>query len=387
MKKIAIFGSTGSIGTQAIDIICKNKDKFKVTSLACNNNTEVLLKQIDLLDPEVVFVGNEDKAIDVKRIYPKLKVITSLDELDDLAENGSHHMLLNSLVGIAGLRPTIAAIRGRKEIALANKESLVTGGSFLMNMAKEYGVEIIPVDSEHSAIFQSLCGNKKSQLAKIILTASGGPFRGKTIEELKEVSVEDALKHPNWSMGNKITIDSATLMNKGLEVIEAAVLFDLKPSQIEVVVHPQSILHSAVEYVDGSIIGQLGRPDMRVPISYALSYPDRTELKDKSLDFFSEASNLTFERVNREVFKTIDLALYALENGTSHQIVLNAANEVLVQLFLDKKIKFLDIQKYIDLILKQHQSVDITDVGMILELDRATRNQVVSYIASNIASK
>ena len=287
-------------------------------------------------------------------------------------------MVLNSLMGIRGLLPTYEAILAGKDIAFANKETLVAGGSVIMEAVKARGVKLLPIDSEHSAILQCLDGNSPKQARRLILTASGGPFRGYSLEQLKEVTVEQALNHPKWSMGSKITIDSATMMNKGLEMIEAKWLFDVPQNKIDVVVHPQSIVHSMVEYCDGSVIAQLGKPDMRVPISYALGYPKRIASDSESLDFFGEAANLTFERPDEDTFVCLKLARQAMEDEhSSYAVVLNAANEVLVQLFLEKKIKFLDIQNNIEKMLEKHKPEYRLDIRQILELDENVRREVL----------
>ncbi len=339
MKYISILGSTGSIGTQTLDVVREHADELKVCAITGNNNIELLREQIIEFSPMLCCVMNEEKASALKNILPsnmKTEIMSGMDGLIATAEYEKSEIIVTAVSGMIGLKPTVAAIKKGKTIALANKETLVTGGDYIMNLARQYHAPILPVDSEHSAIFQSLMANDKKSINKIVLTASGGPFRGKTTDLLKNVKVEDALKHPNWSMGKKITIDSATLMNKGLEVIEAKFLFDVEPEQIEVVVHPQSIIHSGVEFCDHSTIAQLGLPDMRVPIQFALFYPKRSYNSYKSLSL-SEIGSLTFEKPDLEVFKCLRLAFDSLKEGGTMPAVLNASNEVCVGLFLDKK--------------------------------------------------
>lgn len=379
MKKIAILGSTGSIGVQALDVVRKDRDNLGVSILSCNKNTEILKRQIEEFKPEVVYVEDKNSALNIKKEFKYLTVLNGENDLKGFLEKGCYDILLNALVGIRGLIPTYYGIRRGKNIALANKESLVAGGRMIMDLARSNNSQIIPVDSEHSAIFQSMQGNKRENLQRVILTASGGPFKDMNLEQLRNVSVKEALNHPNWSMGSKITIDSATLMNKGLELIEAGMLFDLNEDEIDVVIHPQSILHSAVEYIDGSIIGQMGRPDMKVPISYALTYPNRMKMREKPLNFFEEASNLTFLKVNGDVFKTVDLAREAMKRGHSAQIVLNGANEVLVDLFLRGKIGFLQIQESIRRALDNHRDIQGLDIDKVIEIDKQVRREVQGY--------
>lgn len=379
MKKIAILGSTGSIGTQALDIIDRNSDQFKVMVLSCAKNIKMLCAQIEKFRPEIVVVDKEEDALKLSKKYCNIEVLHGMEGLIIAAES-SYDLLLNSLVGMLGLVPTYHAVCKGRDIALANKETLVAGGEIVMAQVAKNNVKMLPVDSEHSAIFQSLQGNKHEQLKKIYLTASGGPFRGYTLEQLEDVTLEQALKHPNWSMGSKITIDSATMMNKGLEVIEAKWLFDVPASKIQIAVHPQSVVHSMVEYVDNSIIAQLGAPDMRVPISYAFGYPNRIENKFEPLDLFGLGANLTFEKPNLKVFRTIAMAYEAIEKGGTYPAFMNGANEALVQLFLEKKIKFIDIQNNIEKIMDAH--VPIYNLGLedILEADRIARNMVYELV-------
>ncbi len=376
MKKIAILGSTGSIGTQALDIIEKNSDKFKATVLSCGSRTEKLSEQIDKFKPEVVVVATEAQAKEISSKHKDVEVLYGDDGLCQAASKGDHEMVLNSLMGIRGLAPTYSAICAGKDIALANKETLVAGGEVIMSAVEKHGVKMLPVDSEHSAIFQCLQGNNKSEVRKILLTASGGPFRGMTLEQLHGVTLEQALNHPNWDMGSKITIDSATMMNKGLEVIEAKWLFDVELDQIQVLVHPQSIVHSGVEYIDGSVITQMGVPDMRTPIALAFTYPNRIENSMEHLDFFGAGANLTFEKPDLETFKCLKLAYDASKAGGSYPVVLNGANEVLVDRFLKKEIGFIEIQQTLEKILNEHKPQYNLSLDDILSIDKEIRNMI-----------
>lgn len=343
-SKISILGSTGSIGTQTLDIVSQNPDDLTVVAMSCGSNIDLFEKQIRKYQPKLVSIGTKELALDLRARLKDMdiQIFYGMDGLIEVACHKDADTVVTAIVGMIGLQPTIAAINAGKDIALANKETLVTAGHIIMPLAREKGVSILPVDSEHSAIFQSLNGERHNKISKILLTASGGPFRGKTLEELENVKLEDALKHPNWSMGAKITIDSATMINKGLEVMEAKWLFDVSLNQVEVVVHPQSILHSAVEFEDGAVIGQMGTPDMRLPILYALFYPNRRTLYADSLDLFKVAT-LTFERPDMETFYGLQLAYDAMSVGGNMPTVFNAANEKAVSLFLHNKIKFLDI--------------------------------------------
>ena len=386
MKKISILGSTGSIGTQALDVIAHNQDKFKVTALSCAKSLPLLCRQIEEFSPEAVAVRDEADAKELADKYKKLEVFWGAEGLKTIASMESCDMVLNSLMGMKGLEPTMAAIESGKDIAFANKETLVAGGQLVMDAVKKHGVAMLPVDSEHSAIFQSLQGNQDNEIRRILLTASGGPFRGYSLEQLEQVSLEQALNHPNWSMGSKITIDSATMMNKGLEVIEARWLFDVPLEKIQVVVHPQSILHSAVEYMDSSVIGQMGNPDMRIPIAYAFSYPERMDLSDvtQPLDLFSLKEGMSFYPADRSVFKTIDLAYEACREGGSCPVVLNGANEVLVDLFLHGKIRFIDIQNFLMQMMEAHQTKRNLDLETILEEDMRGREDVRKLVEKTI---
>lgn len=378
MKKIAILGSTGSIGTQALDIIERNPDKFKAAALTCSTRIEAIREQIKKFSPEIAAVGRKEDRDRLAEEFPDTEIMYGLEGLIAVASCDCD-MVLNSLLGISGLVPTYYAIKAGRDIALANKETLVTGGQLIMSMAWQQGVKILPVDSEHSAIFQCMQGNDNNRIKRILLTASGGPFRGYTAQQLQNVTLEQALNHPKWNMGSKITIDSATMMNKGFEVIEAKWLFDVAPEQIQVLVHPQSIVHSMVEFEDTSVLAQLGLPDMRVPIGYAFSYPDRLEYDFPRLDLF-EAGQLTFEKPDMEVFKCIGFAYDAIREGGSYPVVLNGANEVLVKLFLENRIKFTDIQNTLEEVLNQHNPEYNIDLEGILEADRAARNAVINIL-------
>lgn len=372
MKKISLLGSTGSIGTQCLDIVRENKEEYEVVALTCGSKAELLSLQIEEFNPKLAVVAREEDAVQLSKKHKQVEILWGKEGLIEAAKIDCH-MVVNGLMGMRGLEPTYNAILNGRDVALANKETLVAGGEIVMAAAKEKGIRLLPVDSEHSAIFQCLEGNEGRSINKIFLTASGGPFRGYTLEQLGKVTLEQALKHPNWSMGQKITIDSATMMNKGLEVIEAKWLFDVDVRQIEILVHPQSILHSAVEFEDKSIIGQMGVPDMRIPISFAMSYPRRLPNPRLGVDFFGQAANLTFEKPNPEVFKCIRLAYESSLAGGTYPVVMNGANEVLVELFLQKKINFIDIQNNLERILESHKAEYNLDMEVILEADRQAR--------------
>lgn len=374
MKKISLLGSTGSIGTQCLDIIRENRDKYQVVALACGSNVDLLSEQIEEFSPVLAAVADEKAAQELQKNYPGTEISWGRQGLIDVA-CADCDMVVNGLMGIRGMEPTYHAIMSGIDVALANKETLVAGGEIIMNAAYEKAIKLLPVDSEHSAIFQCLEGNKGRNINRILLTASGGPFRGFSKEELEHVTLEQALKHPNWSMGKKITIDSATMMNKGLEVIEAKWLFDVDVEKIEILVHPQSILHSAVEFEDKSIIGQMGLADMRIPISFALCYPDRLPSKEPGLDFFSQGARMTFEKPDTEVFKCIKLAYESSKAGGTYPVTLNGANETLVELFLKKKIKFTDIQNILERILEAHSPAYNLDLEGIMEADRKARTE------------
>lgn len=379
MKNIAIIGSTGSIGTQTLDIVRDSEDMC-VVALAAGNNIERLIKQVREFKPKIVAVWKEDKALELKEALSEfnIRIVCGMDGLVEVATFEEADIVVTAIVGMIGIKPTIEAIKAGKDIALANKETLVTAGHIIMPLAKEKGVSILPVDSEHSAIFQCLQGEQNREIHKLIITASGGPFRGRTYEELKDVTVEDALKHPNWSMGKKITIDSATLVNKGLEIIEAKWLFNVEPEQIEVVVQPQSIIHSMVEFVDGAVKAQLGTPDMKLPIQYALTYPNRRFLPGERLDF-SKMTGIIMEMPDRKVFKGLDFAYQAIRTGGTMPTVLNAANECSVARFLNKDIKFLQIYDMIAACMNAHTVIDNPSFEQILE----TEQWVYSYLSHN----
>ncbi|HPY57194.1 MAG TPA: 1-deoxy-D-xylulose-5-phosphate reductoisomerase [Sedimentibacter sp.] len=380
MKFISILGSTGSIGTQTLDVVREHADKIKVCAISGNNNIELLLKQIIEFTPELCCVMDDSNALKLKELLPphiKTEIVSGMEGLIAIAEYEKSEIIVTAVSGMIGLKPTVAAIKKGKSIALANKETLVTGGSYIINLSKKHNAKIFPVDSEHSAIFQCLMANESKAVNKILLTASGGPFRGKNEEFLKTVTVEDALKHPSWSMGKKITIDSATLMNKGLEVIEAKFLFDIEPEQIEVIVHPQSIIHSGVEFIDHSTIAQLGLPDMRIPIQFALFYPRRMRNNYKSLSL-TDIGTLTFEKPDLSTFKCLSLAFEALRAGGTMPAVLNASNEACVRLFLDKRISFLDIGNINEKVMLRHNPVKIDSIETILEAEEFAKQMVIN---------
>ena len=370
MTKIAVLGSTGSIGTQTLDIVSKNED-LQVAGLAAGKNIELLEQQIRTFKPRLAAVGDpalaKELAVQVKDT--DCRVVGGMEGLIELAVMEETDILVTAIVGMIGIRPTIEAICARKDIALANKETLVTAGHIIMPLAEEKGVKIYPVDSEHSAIYQCLHGEKAVSIHKLLITASGGPFRGKKTEELKNIQVEDALKHPNWAMGHKITIDSATLVNKGLEVMEAKWLFGVGLDQIQVVVQPQSVIHSMVEFIDGSVMAQLGTPDMRLPIQYALYRGERRFLDDERLDF-TKLGSITFEAPDTETFKGLPLAIKASREGGSMPTVFNAANEKAVALFLERKIAFLDIYRIIEEAMERHKVVADPGIEEILNIEQ-----------------
>lgn len=378
MKHVAIIGSTGSIGTQTLEIVRWNQD-IKICALSAGRNIDLLEKQAREFRPEIVGLWDEKLADELKDRLKDMdiRVVSGMDGLIEIAEYKTSDILVTAIVGMIGIRPTVAAIKAGKDIALANKETLVTAGHIIMPLAKEKGVSILPVDSEHSAIFQSLQGNTHDSIKKILLTASGGPFRGKSREFLKHVKLEDALKHPNWSMGRKITIDSATMVNKGLEVIEAKWLFDVAPENIQVVIQPQSIIHSMVEYKDGAVIAQLGTPDMKLPIQYALFYPERRYMPGDRLDF-TKLSSIVIETPDMDTFLGLRYAYETIGIGGSMPTVFNAANEYAVKQFLDRKIDFLDIYDIIRASMDHHKLIENPDIDEIL----ATEQEVYEFIES-----
>lgn len=377
MKNIVILGSTGSIGTNALEIIRNKKEEFNVIGLSANSNHKLICEQIEEFKPKYVSIGTEEGKRIIEEKFSEVKVYVGREGLKKLGQIEEMDIILVAVIGAIGIEATSEAIKLGKRIALANKETMVAGGDYINKLLKENPKsEIIPVDSEHSAIFQSLMAGKKSQVKNLIITASGGTFRGKKLEDLKDVTVEQALKHPNWSMGRKITVDSSTLVNKGLEVIEAHQLFGMDYDKIKVVIHPQSIIHSLVEYDDNAVIAQLGVTDMKLPIQLAFTYPDR--IQNNCLDTLDllKVGNLTFEAPDREVFKGLDLAYRAGRIGKSMPTVLNAANEIAVDLFLNKKIKFLDIYKIIEKAMDNHEVEEIDNLDSILRIDQATRKWV-----------
>ena len=381
MNKIVLLGSTGSIGTQTLEIVRNYSEDLQVIALAAGSNVALMEQQVREFLPKKAVMWSETAAKELKEKIADLdvEVLSGMDGLLDIVTMEEAQTVVTAIVGMIGIRPTIAAIESGKNIALANKETLVTAGHIIMPLAKKMGVKILPVDSEHSAIFQSMNGEKKEQVEKILLTASGGPFRGKKTEDLLNIQVEDALKHPNWSMGRKITIDSATLVNKGLEVIEAKWLFDVDLEQIQVVVHPQSIIHSMVQYKDGGIIAQLGTPDMKLPIQYALFYPDRRDLPGNKLDFY-ELGQMTFEKPDMETFYGLRLAFEASKMGGSMPTVYNAANEKAVSLFLDRKIKFLQIPELIQKAMNNHKIIANPNVDEILSAETEAYDYISTLI-------
>lgn len=378
MKKLSILGSTGSIGTQTLEVVRENAD-LHITALAAGVNIELLEKQIREFKPQYVAVWDEKKAIELKDLIKdtNTKVVSGMEGLLFISTLEEIDIVVTAVVGMIGIRPTVAAIKAGKHIALANKETLVTAGHIIMPLAKEHKVNILPVDSEHSAIFQSLNGENPKEIHKILLTASGGPFRGKKINELANVKLQDALRHPNWAMGRKITIDSSTLVNKGLEVIEAKWLFDTTMDQIQVIVQPQSIIHSMVEYIDGSIIAQLGLPDMKLPIQYALFYPKRKIMLNERVDF-AKLGGITFENPDMETFKGLKLAYQAGNIGDSMPTVYNAANEMAVSKFLKEEIKYLDIADTIEMCMFEHKLIKNPTVDQIIEIEQSVYELIES---------
>lgn len=374
MKRISVLGSTGSIGMQTMEVIRNNRELFSLEAITANSSIDLLVQQVMEFHPKLAVIYDESKYAELKnRVGSITEVATGVQGLIAAATITEADTVVSAIVGIAGLIPTYHAITNKKNIALANKETLVAGGRLIMKKAKENNISILPVDSEHSAIFQSIGSNKKSQICKLILTASGGPFRTKTKEELNHVTLADALNHPNWNMGKKITVDSATLMNKGLEVIEARWLFDVDADQIEVCVHPQSIIHSMVEYIDGAVIAQLGLPDMKLPIQYALTYPERKPMQGDKLDL-TKYGTLTFEKPDTDKFPCLKLAYDALAAGDSACIAINGANEAAVELFLNNKISFMDIPMLLTSVLEKHEIVNNPNLEEIIEIDKWSRS-------------
>ncbi len=381
MKNIAILGSTGSIGTQTLEIVRENKD-LRVVGLSAGKNVDLLERQIREFNPLIAVMGDDKAAEDLRTRVKDMpvRVLSGMDGMIEMSVMPEAEVLVTAIVGMIGIRPTVAAIKAHKTIALANKETLVTAGHIIIPLAAKENVSILPVDSEHSAIFQSLHGENKERLSKILLTASGGPFRGMSTEELAGKTKYDALKHPNWNMGHKITIDSATLVNKGLEVMEAKWLFGVERDKIEVVIHPQSIIHSMVEYVDGGIMAELGMPDMKLPIQYALFYPDRRPMNTKKVNFF-ELASMTFERPDPETFKGLKYAYEAMDIGGSMPTVFNAANEKAVAMFLDDKFKFLDRYDIIKAAMDDHKKIDDPTLDEILDVEQETYEYILGRMS------
>ncbi|HAW59915.1 MAG TPA: 1-deoxy-D-xylulose-5-phosphate reductoisomerase [Actinobacteria bacterium] len=380
MKRVTILGSTGSIGCQTVEIIKKHPKRFKVLGLSAHKNIDLLEEQLIELRPQIVAVLDKAAAMELKkRVEGKVRVLVGAEGLEELASLPESDLVVNAIVGSAGLDPTIAAIEADKELALANKESLVVGGEIVRGLVQKRGARVIPVDSEHSAIFQCLQGESPGDVVRLLLTGSGGPFRGKRLEELKDVAVEEALAHPRWKMGRKISIDSATLMNKGLEIIEAHFLFGIDYDRIEVVIHPQSIIHSMVEFRDGSIKAHLGWADMRIPIQYALSFPERLSSPLAGLDF-SDLGQFTFEKPDLVNFPCLELALQAARNGRTYPAVLNAANEEAVAAFLDRRIPFILIPQIIGQTLDTHSPRNANDLSVLKEVERWARNRTKELI-------
>ena len=372
-RKIVLLGSTGSIGTQTLDVVRANPKELKVVGIAANKSVDLVEKQVREFEPKYVAMFDEKAAeeLKIKIADVPTRVLSGMEGLVEISTVKEADTVLTAVVGMIGIRPTIAAIESGKDIALANKETLVTAGHIIMPLAEKMNVKILPVDSEHSAIFQSLNGEPKSKLEKILLTASGGPFRGKKTSELVNMTVDDALKHPNWDMGPKVTIDSASLVNKGLEVMEARWLFDVSLDQIQVVVQPQSIIHSMVQFVDGAVMAQLGVPDMKLPIQYALFYPDRMPMSEKRLDFF-ELGSMTFEKPDMETFRGLQLAFDAARAGGSMPTVFNAANEMAVKKFINREIKFLEIYEMIENAMQHHEKIENPGLDEILRAEQET---------------
>lgn len=378
MRSVSILGSTGSIGTQTLDVIRKNND-LKVVALAAGTRVEELARQVREFKPELVSVGSEEGAKQLRLLTADmdLKIVYGMEGLTAAAALLGADVVVTAVVGMMGIEPTIAAIKAHKDIALANKETLVTAGHIIMKLARENGVSIYPVDSEHSAIFQCLNGENRSEVQKILLTASGGPFRGRTLKELENVTLNDALKHPNWAMGKKITIDSSTMVNKGLEVMEAQWLFNVPADRVQVVVQPQSIIHSMVQFVDGSIMAQLGSPDMRLPIQYALYYPHRRPLDTKPVDFY-ELGQITFEKPDMDTFRGLKLAYEAARRGGNIPTALNAANELAVSKFLNEEIKYLDIPEIIEYAMENVEFIDNPTVEQIFATEKTVYEMIES---------
>lgn len=377
MKKVAIFGSTGSIGDSTLNVIRENPDLFQAITLVAGKNITKLMEQIEEFHPKNVYITAKENADKIKEVYPHLNIYYGEEGMEEISKLTDFDISVSALVGVAGLKPTYNMIKNGKTVALANKEVLVAGGKLIMDTARENHATLLTVDSEHSAIMQCLQGEKQNKIDKILLTASGGPFFDKEITD--EITVEQALNHPTWKMGPKVTIDSSTMMNKGFEVIEAKWLFNVEPDQIQVVVHRKSIVHSMVQFQDGTIMANLGPKSMQIPIAYALNYPNRLVNHIEKIDLF-DIAQLSFEKPNLEKFQCLKLAFEAIEKGHSHQVVLNAANEVLVDAFLNKKITYTQIPKGIQKMLNSHQSIDLTTVEEILDLDKKIKEETRKMI-------
>ncbi|MBK7254570.1 MAG: 1-deoxy-D-xylulose-5-phosphate reductoisomerase [Ignavibacteria bacterium] len=377
VKKVSILGSTGSIGCNALDVIDslnQNEYKIKVISLSTNSRISLLAEQIKKHSPETVVIGDKKAYEEFKSnfSFPETEILFGDDALSNISGRDNYELLISALVGFSGLKPTVNAIKSGKDVALANKETLVVAGKLINQLIEKYKVKLIPIDSEHSALLQCLAGENISSVAKIILTASGGPFRNKTLKQMKDITVDEALSHPNWKMGKKITIDSATMMNKGLEVIEAKWLFKTETEKIDVLIHPQSVIHSMVEFIDGSIKAQLGIPDMKIPIQYAITYPDRINSVHSKMDF-NLFNSLTFEKVDTDKFRCLKIAYDVLKEDSSSAVAMNAANEIAVDLFLNGRIDFLSIPDLIERELDRHTPSSDTDLENIINVDKDTR--------------
>ncbi|MBW1659737.1 MAG: 1-deoxy-D-xylulose-5-phosphate reductoisomerase [Deltaproteobacteria bacterium] len=382
-RSLAILGATGSIGENALEVVRRYPDRFRVVGLSAHRNIEQILRHIEEFRPEIVAVTDQEAFREVEKEAGSFtKVLPGEEGAIEVATREGVDMVLSAMVGAAGLKPTLAAIQAGKDIALANKETLVIGGALIISAVADAGVRLIPVDSEHSAIFQSVLGHSKSEIQRLILTASGGPFRTWALEKMRSISPQDALHHPNWDMGAKVTIDSATMMNKGLEVIEAHWLFDIAPEKIEVLIHPESIIHSMVEYLDGVVMAQLGVPDMRIPIAYALGYPERLDMGLRPLNLV-EIGQLTFEKPDTTRFPSLKLAYEAIEKGRTFPAVMNAANEIAVSSFLRGRISFLQIPDVVSYVMDNHEPLDVT-LETVLEADLQGRRMAGDYIENHL---
>ena len=377
MKNIAIFGSTGSIGTSTLNVVRENKELFNIVTLVAGKNIDKLIKQIDEFAPKNVYIIDKENANILKEKYPNLNIYYGEEGLEDISNLVDFDISISALVGIAGLKPTYNMIKNGKTVALANKEVLVTGGNLIMQTAKKSGVKLLTVDSEHSAIMQCLNGEEENPIEKILLTASGGPFFDKNITD--DITVEEALNHPTWNMGKKVTIDSSTMMNKGFEVIEAKWLFDVEPNQIEVVVHRKSLVHSMVQFKDGTIMANIGPKSMQIPIAYALNYPKRLNNNIEKLDLF-KVSELKFEKPDLNKFKCLQLAYNAIERGHCYQVILNAADEILVDAFINKKIKYTQIPLGIEKILNMYEKIELNSINEILEFDKEVKEKTIKFV-------